>query len=147
MCGRFAEAGADLITFHEEAASDPKSVIDEIHDNNVAAGIAINASTPVSRIEPYVGNCELALLMSIDAGFGGQAFQADSLDKFKRVREIAGDEILLEIDGGINKQTIASAVDAGAELLVVGSAIFKHDPYEPEIEALRSEMAKGRVMK
>jgi ribulose-phosphate 3-epimerase len=141
----FVSAGADLLTFHAEAVADPQVVIDQIHRHGVAAGIAINASTPVSKIESCLPDCELALIMSIEAGFGGQPFEDAVLPKFQQVREIAGEGILLEIDGGINQGTIRKACEHGAELLVVGSAIFKNPNYELALAELNAEIANARV--
>jgi ribulose-phosphate 3-epimerase len=134
----FADAGADIITFHAEAVGDPLPVIERIHARGLPAGIAINSKTAVSKIEAVLPRCEMALLMSIEAGFGGQKFEEHVLGKFQQVRDIAGPEIVLEVDGGINKETIRSAAEAGAELLVVGSAIFRQADYKEALDELNS---------
>jgi ribulose-phosphate 3-epimerase len=141
----FANAGADVITFHAEAVDDPEPVIQRIHANGLPAGIAINSKTPVSRIERVLPKCQLALVMSIEAGFGGQKFEEGVLPKFTEIRQLVGDQIVLEIDGGINGATIARSVDAGAELLVVGSAIFKQDNYGRALLDLQAEIPKSKT--
>ncbi len=137
----FVDAGADVLTFHAEAVDDAQKVIDQIHRRGAAAGIAINSKTPVSKIEDCLPSCQLALIMSIEAGFGGQKFEESVLVKFQQVRDIAGTDILLEVDGGVNASTIEKSVAYGAELLVVGSAIFGHANYEPIINSLNSQIA------
>ncbi len=139
----FANAGADVITFHAEAVEDPEKVIEKIHANRLPAGIAINSKTPVRRIEQVLPKCQLALVMSIEAGFGGQRFEESVLPKFTEIRDLVGDRIALEIDGGINAATIARSVNAGAELLVVGSAIFKQENYGRALLDLQAEFPKS----
>ncbi len=142
----FADAGADIITFHAEAVDDPRPVIQRIQKRGLPCGIAINSSTPVERIESVLPMCDLALLMSIEAGFGGQPFESHVLDKFRMVRDIAGSRIALEIDGGINRDTIGLAAEAGAELLVVGSAIFRQTNYQAAINELNNVVVGRRTM-
>lgn len=140
----FAEAGADLITFHVETVDDPSAVINQIHDLGIAAGVAINLDTPVSEIAAVLPQADMALVMSINAGFGGQAFNESALAKLDQIRSLpGGGDILLQIDGGINSSTIKAATDHGTQLLVVGSAIFKQEDYARAIETMMAEVSSS----
>ena len=139
---QFAEAGSDIITIHAEAVDDPIPVLNQIHELGPAAGIAVNLNTPVSQIAAALPHADLALVMSIAAGFGGQAFNDSTLEKLAEIRALpGGEEILLEMDGGINETTIGAATGHGCELLVAGSAIFKKDDYRKAIEDMMAEVA------
>ena len=133
----FVEAGADILTVHIEATKDPQSLLNQIHDAGVAAGLALNPETPVSSVEPYLESCDLVLPMSVNAGFGGQSFNPVALEKLKRLRSLS-DRIVLEVDGGVNPSTVFDCADAGAQLLVVGSAIFRQPDYGEAVQQLRS---------
>ncbi len=124
----FARAGADIMTFHVEAVEDPASVIEKISSFGIGAGIALNPTTPLGAVELYVAQCDLVLVMSVAAGFGGQAFDPVALDKLRILRSQHPD-ILLEVDGGVNETTIGACREAGADLFVVGSGIFRRDDY------------------
>lgn len=138
---QFADAGADILTIHAEATDDTVSALQQIRDLNCGAGIAINPATPVDDIEAALPHADMALVMSVDAGFGGQSFKRDVLDKFKQIRSCpGGEEILLEIDGGINAETIGDATEQGAQLLVAGSAIFKQSDYAIAMESMMSKV-------
>ncbi|HEY3315888.1 MAG TPA: ribulose-phosphate 3-epimerase [Bacillota bacterium] len=119
----FAKAGADYLTVHVEAADDPLAVIRHIRELGVRPGVSVNPPTPLEAAEPYLSEVDLVLVMSVNPGFGGQGFIADVLPK---VRSLAGRPhgFAVEIDGGINAETVARAAAAGAEVLVAGSAIF-----------------------
>ncbi len=134
----FRDAGADVITFHAEATSDHAAVLEQIRRTGAAAGIVLNPDTPVSDIAAVVELCDLALVMSVQAGFGGQAFRPEALEKFQHFRQLAQarPDLILEIDGGINRETAAQAWRAGAQWLVVGSGIFAHDDYAAAHQAL-----------
>ena len=137
----FRDAGADIITIHREAVDDPIAVLKQIRESGCAAGIAINPPTPVSEIAEALPHADLALVMSVNAGFGGQKFDVSALDKLKQIRELpGGKDIALEIDGGINAETIGRATQYGAELLVAGSAIFRQDDYAVAIEKMMNEV-------
>ena len=133
----FVAAGADIVTVHIEATNDPQAVLDLIHHQGVSAGLALNPDTPASTVDPYLESCDLVLVMSVNAGFGGQSFQPVALDKLKYIRSVAK-HVVLEVDGGVNSETIADCADAGAELLVVGSAIFRQSDYGQTVDQLRS---------
>lgn len=134
---QFFDAGADVITIHAEAVDDPRPVLDQIKDLGAGAGIAINPPTPVSRIAECLPHADMALVMSVNAGFGGQSFDRSVLEKLPAIRGLPGGEnILLEMDGGINPDTIKQCTDAGAQLLVAGSAVFKQESYGDAIQSM-----------
>jgi ribulose-phosphate 3-epimerase len=132
----FRDAGADVITIHAEATADPRGVLAQIRATGAAAGIAINPNTPVAAIEPVLDACDLVLVMSVEAGFGGQAFDPVALDKLRQLRTLVRPEVALEIDGGINGTTIGPSALAGGELFVVGSAIFRSADYARSVAEL-----------
>ena len=137
---RFVEAGADCITFHREAVDDPKPLLEELRVYEVAAGIAINPKTSIDRIADCIELCDLILVMSVEAGFGGKAFDASALTKLRALSSLKQPTTKLEVDGGVNHTTIGNCCDAGAELLVVGSAIFKQPDYGEAIGQLTTAM-------
>lgn len=133
---RYFNAGAHGMTIHAEALDDPRPVLQKIRGLGAAAGLAINPPTPVEVIEHCLDVCDLVLVMSVMPGFGGQEFQPVALEKMRDLRRRLGPEVLLEIDGGINHQTIPPSVAAGAQSLVVGSGIFKHHDYQAALADL-----------
>lgn len=133
----FHAAGADLITFHIEAAPDAQGVVNHIHDLGMAAGIAIDRDTPVSAIRKVAETVDLVLVMTIKAGFGGQKFIPALLSKLDEVRAMAGDRPILEVDGGVNQATARACVEAGAEWLVAGSAVFGESDYSAAHQQLQ----------
>ncbi|HEX3727879.1 MAG TPA: ribulose-phosphate 3-epimerase, partial [Pirellulales bacterium] len=132
----FFQAGADAITFHVEAASDSRGLLQELRRMGAVAGLAYNPATPLSAIEHCLDVCDLVLTMSVDPGFGGQEFQSVALEKLSQLRGRVGSNVMLEIDGGVNDHTIARCAEAGAHLMVVGSAIFAHPDYSQSIARL-----------
>ncbi len=108
----------------------------------MAAGIAVNPATPLKTIEGCLDACDMVLVMSVPAGFGGQSFDEIALEKLRRIRQLAGPGLLLEVDGGVNATTIERCAEAGAQLFVVGSAIFQSDDYRAVFERL-SMHARG----
>ena len=124
----FAKAGAGLITFHLESDSPADETIDAIHAAGCAAGLAIRPGTPADALLPYLEKLELALVMSVEPGFGGQAFQPAALDKLSFLKEEAERRGLarlwLEVDGGVDMRTAPGCAAAGANLLVAGTAVF-----------------------
>jgi len=139
----FRDAGADAITFHVEACQEPGGLLERIRGLGVAAGIALNPSTPLTSVEPFLDQADLVLVMSVEAGFGGQSFHPSALERLRRLRTLAGPRLLLEVDGGINEQTIAASAASGAQLLVVGSAIFGQPAYEPVVRHLSNLAGAG----
>lgn len=137
----FRDAGADVITFHAEATTRHAQVLEKIRDSGAAAGLVLNPDTPVASVADSLPLCDSVLVMSVQAGFGGQSFRPEVLDKFSELREQGPEGLMLEIDGGINQQTVADSVNAGAQWLVVGSGIFKHDDYAAAHQNLLSAVS------
>jgi ribulose-phosphate 3-epimerase len=141
----FAAAGADYITVHEEVAGGPEGVealFRQIEAKKVRPGIVINPDTPAERVVPYLERASLILVMSVHPGFGGQSFIPSALDKLRvlaEARSQRGAQCLLEIDGGINLETAPLAREAGADVLVAGSAVFGAPDYKARIAALRGD--------
>ncbi len=137
----FVKAGADMISFHFEAAlQQTDEVIDLIHSFNCKAGVAINPDCPVEKIFPFLGKLDFVLVMSVFAGFGGQKFIEDSLGRIERVKaelERLGRDIPIEVDGGISPDNASSVVKAGASILVAGSSVFKAADPAAAIAAMR----------
>ena len=133
----FREAGADLLTIHIEAVPQPRPLLAEIRSLGAGVGLALNPPTPVAALEEFLPDCNLVLVMSVMPGFGGQKFEPVALEKLRRLRELAGRELLLSVDGGINHDTAGSCVAAGADLLIAGSALFSTDDYGRFIGDLR----------
>lgn len=131
--GRYAEAfvkaGSDHITFHIEAADKPDETIREIKRLGAGAGISLNPGTPVSAIEAVLADVDMVLVMSVRPGFGGQSFMADVLEKVRAIKQRLSPRQRLEIDGGIDMETIVAAARAGADTFVAGTAVFRRtDP-------------------
>ena len=127
----FVKAGADIITVHVEACSDVVATIEKIKASGVKVGITLNPDTPVSAISPYLDMVDMVLVMSVNPGFGGQKFIVSSIDKLKEVKKLKNDSGLsfdIEVDGGINVDNLPSVLEAGANVIVAGSAIFSGDP-------------------
>ena len=127
----FVKAGADIITVHVEACSDVVATIEKIKASGVKAGITLNPDTPVSAISPYLDMVDMVLVMSVNPGYGGQKFIVTSIDKLKEVKKLKDDSGLgfdIEVDGGINVDNLPSVLEAGANVIVAGSAIFSGDP-------------------
>ncbi len=135
---QFADAGSDIITIHHEAVADARPVLQEIRDLGKSAGLAINPPTEVAEIEPYFDLCDMILVMSVMPGFGGQSFDESALAKLRQLRELLGPDFLLEVDGGVNADTIAACTAAGADALVVGSAIFRTPDYRESLAQLNA---------
>ena len=129
----FAASGADMITVHVEACSDVVETIEKIREYKLKVGITLNPDTPVSAIKPYLNRVDMVLIMSVNPGFGGQKFITSSVDKIKEVKRLR-DELNLsydiEVDGGINIDNLATVLEAGANVIVAGSAIFRGDAAE-----------------
>ena len=132
----YIKAGCDAITIHIEAAPEPREMLKRIRSAGRQAGLALNPGTPVSRVEPFLEECDLVLVMSVEPGFGGQKFMPHVLDKFQQLKTRASSQTLLSIDGGIAAATIGQAYAAGCQIFVAGSAIFDEPDYRLAIETL-----------
>ncbi len=120
----FRKAGADLLSVHIEVAHDPRPLFDEIRKLGARPGLVLNPPTPVEAVLPFVSDCDLVLTMSVMPGFGGQKFDEGVLGKLRKLREIARPDQFLSVDGGVGEDNIEACVAAGANLLVVGTALL-----------------------
>ena len=138
----FADAGADIITFHVECDSDIGETINLIRSYNIKPGLVIKPNTPVSAVFPYIDKLYMVLVMTVEPGFGGQSFMADMLPKVAEIKEYArsiGKEILVEADGGINGDTIGECAKAGIDICVSGTGVFKAEDAAAAIRELKGE--------
>lgn len=148
--GAFAKAGASMISIHPEATYHVHRTISYIRQSGCKAGVVLNPATPLALIEEVITDVDYVLLMSVNPGFGGQKFISASLDKLRRLRALiqsVGSQARIEIDGGIGVENAAAVVNAGAEILVAGSAVFgKPDPGEAVRQLLRAASAGGGTL-
>ena len=138
----FAEAGADIITFHPEAGPHPHRTAQAIRAAGCRVGVSLNPATPLATLDHMLDLVDLVLVMSVNPGFGGQSFISSQLEKISELRQLidaSGRDIELEVDGGVNRETAAQVIAAGANVLVAGTATFKGGPslYAENIAALR----------
>ena len=136
----FAEAGADIITFHVESDSDIAETIRKIKGHGIKAGLVIKPKTPASAVFPYLQNLDLVLVMTVEPGFGGQSFMAEMMPKIKELKEEIDRRnlnVLIEADGGIGTATISQVADAGVDVCVAGTAVFKAEDPAQAIKELQ----------
>ena len=136
----FADAGADIITFHIECDSDIDKTIEKIKSRDIKAGLVIKPKTPAEAVFEYLDKIDLVLVMTVEPGFGGQSFMADMMPKVKAIRDEAnrrGLDITIEADGGIGEVTIAQCADAGVDVCVAGTAVFRAEDAAKAIAALQ----------
>lgn len=129
----FQKAGADYVTVHLEACEDVKTTLDKIHACGMKAGLAVNPETDVKELVPYLEDVEMILIMSVHPGFGGQKFIPESLDNIRAVRAMLNEKNLetdIQVDGGIYVENVREVLDAGANVIVAGSAVFRGDAGE-----------------
>jgi ribulose-phosphate 3-epimerase len=138
----FREVGADGLTIHVEAVADPRPVLQRIQSLGAWAGLALNPATPLSEIEASLPFCDLVLVMSVMPGFGGQEFDARALDKLRTLSARSDFDALLEVDGGIASDTIGPCGEAGADLFVAGTAVFRTNDYGAAMRELEAAMAR-----
>lgn len=139
---RFCDAGADLVTVHVESDTEKKihAAIDAVHAKGKRAGVVVKPKTPAEAVVPYLKKVELILVMTVEPGFGGQSFMADQLPKISAIRELIDAQnpaCELEVDGGVDSETCKSCVEAGANVLVAGSAVYRAADIPERIRALR----------
>jgi len=149
----FAKAGADIITFHPEAARHPDRTLSLIRDHGCRAGLVFNPATSLEWMDYVMDKLDIVLLMSVNPGFGGQSFIPATLHKLRQARQkidawtaAGGQHIALEVDGGVKVDNIASIRAAGADTFVAGSAVFGHADYKGTIAAMRAEIIKGESL-
>lgn len=138
----FAEAGADIITVHEEASTHLHRTLQQIRALGKRAGVSLNPHTPPDGLRYVLPNVDLILVMSVNPGFGGQSFIPSAVDKLAQIRAMideSGFDIDLEVDGGVKPGTARQVIDAGADVIVAGSAVFNQGDYAAAIEAIRKD--------
>lgn len=136
----FADYGADMISVHVEATPHIHRVIEQIKNENVKAGVVINPGTPVDAILPVIKMVDFVLVMTVNPGFGGQSFISDTvvkLDQLSKIKDELNLEFEIEVDGGINNETVETVINHGATMLVAGSYFFKHDDYKVVTKTLK----------
>ena len=139
----FVDAGADIITVHQEACPHLLRVVQQIKQAGVKAGVVINPATPVESIEYVLEDVDLVLVMTVNPGFGGQSFIPSGLNKIKQLFDLRsehGYSYEIEVDGGVNQETAKQCIDAGADVLVAGSAIFNKDNRIEAIKAIKESL-------
>lgn len=145
-----AGCGADIITFHLEAEGDAGATIDAIHALGKKAGVSIKPGTAAAEVLPYMDKADLVLVMTVEPGFGGQKFRSDMMPKLKEIaekaKELGRDDLLIQVDGGVSRDTIALCAANGANCFVAGSAIFGKADYRGEIAALRAAAEAPEVV-
>ena len=137
----FAKAGADYVTFHTESESDVSSVLSALHKTNARVGLSIKPKTPVNAVYPFLKYLDMVLIMMVEPGFGGQKFMDDMLFKITKIREKClsmGVSPYIQVDGGINESTAHLVIEAGADVLVAGTAIFRSANYRSAIATLKN---------
>jgi len=143
----YVQAGCQWVTIHIEAAVDTRKTLRRIRDAGCLAGLAINPKTSASSMEPLMGAFDSVLVMSVEPGFGGQAFIPESLEKLKDVRRRVGPDVVIGIDGGIGPTTIAACAAAGADEFVAGSAIFDRSDFRTALDELTSLVRSAKPAK
>lgn len=137
---RFIDAGADILTFHYEASKNPAALLKLIRDKGAKASISIKPTTPPEVLYDLLPLCDMVLIMTVEPGYGGQKFMPEMLEKVRKIRaeaDMRGIALDIQVDGGINSENSKDAVNAGANVLVAGSSVFKFDDRRASIDALR----------
>jgi ribulose-phosphate 3-epimerase len=142
----FIAAGSDMVTFHIEAESDPLPLLQKLHTAGRKGGLAIRPGTAVEALLPYVGACDMVLVMTVEPGFGGQSFMVEPLEKIVAIREAGATDLDVQVDGGITVATLPQALQAGANVFVAGSAVFGGEDVPANVAALKQAMSGGRTV-
>jgi ribulose-phosphate 3-epimerase len=138
---RFIEAGADILTFHLEACEDSRELLRQIRSQGVMAGISIKPGTPVEDVFPYLEECDMVLIMTVEPGYGGQKLIPEMLEKVSKIKaeiENRGLNIEIQVDGGITAENAGDVISSGATILVAGSSVFGNSDRKSAIEALKN---------
>lgn len=136
----YADAGADIITFHLEATGNPDALVRNIKSYGIKAGISLKPDTDIELLKNLSEAPDLILVMGVEPGFGGQSFREDTPDRIAKTRDIlVHKNIIIEVDGGINPQTAKLCINAGADILVAGTAVFRNGEYQKNISILKGE--------
>ncbi len=144
---RFSEAGADSITFHIEATDEPLALVERLHERGLGAGVTLKPGTPAESLRPVIDAVELVLVMTVEPGYGGQAFMEDQLDKIAAVRAMLGDARRVEVDGGINPDTARRCAQRGADTFVAGVNVFRAPDIPAAVRELRDGAQTGQRMR
>jgi ribulose-phosphate 3-epimerase len=134
---QFAKAGAEFLTVHPEADGYPFGALDAIKKTGVKAGLALKPATPVSVVKDYLSYIDMLLIMTVNPGFSGQQMKKECLAKYKEARQLYGNDLLLEIDGGVMPENVQEVRDAGVQVIVAATAVFKAPDYKKAITTLR----------
>lgn len=143
----FVRCGADGITFHLEAAQDPQSIIDKIHQCGAKVGISIKPGTALEEVFPYLDQIEMVLIMSVEPGFGGQAFIPSSYERIRQMREYIDTHDLnvkIEVDGGVGKKNVREVLNAGADVFVAGSGVFRKNSISDNVSKFLEAFEEGK---
>jgi len=143
----YVQSGCEAITFHIEAVPEPVMLLEQIRRRGCVAGVAINPETPFSAVERYLTVMDMLLVMSVRPGFGGQKFIPDALDKIKAARESGDEDLIISVDGGIGRSTIAACSEAGCDVFVAGSSIFDEPCYSAAMAELRQLAMERRAVR
>jgi ribulose-phosphate 3-epimerase len=143
----YVDSGCEAITFHLEAVPQPVRLLTEIRRRGCVAGVAINPETPFSVVEQFLSSMDLLLVMSVRPGFGGQKFIPEVVEKIRAARESAGDDLIISVDGGIGRSTIAACSEAGCDVFVAGSSIFDEPCYSAAMAELRQLAMEPRAVR
>ncbi len=142
----FIAAGSDMVTFHIEADSDPLPLLEKLRAAGRKGGLAIRPGTAVEELLPYVGACDMVLVMTVEPGFGGQSFMVEPLEKIAAIRDAGAADLEVQVDGGITVATLPQALQAGANVFVAGSAVFGGEDVAANVAALKQAMSGGRTV-
>ncbi|WP_136689785.1 ribulose-phosphate 3-epimerase [Halorhabdus amylolytica] len=134
----FASVGVDRLTVHVEAREDTRAIVEEIHDHDMDAGVALNPDTDIEAIEPLLDTVDMVLVMSVQPGFGGQSFEPETLDRVERIAEQTDTEI--EVDGGVDEETGPRCAEAGVDTFVIGSSLFGREDIPGALTELRESI-------
>jgi len=140
---RFADAGADSITFHVEATDEPMRLVERLGDLGLGAGVSVRPATGADALAEVAGAVDIVLVMTVEPGYGGQVFMTDMLDKIRAVRAMLRDDQRIEVDGGIDATTVAWCAEAGADVFVAGSSIFGAPDAGAAVAGLRRSAQAG----
>ena len=139
--GQFCDCGADIVTFHPDASDDVAGALKIIKDKGVKCGLVLNPDKPIELVRPYLDDIDVLLIMSVYAGFGGQKFIPESLDKLKQAKKlIEGKNVLLEVDGGVDETNAKDILACGVDIMVAGSAVYKSENPSKTIKILRGDI-------
>jgi ribulose-phosphate 3-epimerase len=143
----YIRVGCEAITVHLEAVADPVSLLRQIRRHNVVAGLAINPATPFQMVEHLLSECDLFLVMSVQPGFGGQRFIPEVVSKIRDARSVAGQNLIISVDGGIGKSSITACAQAGCDVFVAGSSVFDQPCYSAALAELRQLAMDAQVVR